>query len=177
MPQLIGNAIYLQVNRNGNDAVRCCIQAHNRFIQSNAILFFCAGSTLFLTVLVMKGKPKVTHRTVDRQLVSTNIDPCVRQKAALLRRRRTDRACFVERCALFGGPSLTHFCFACRFRSCLKVANSGAANLVGKIYFNVVETKCFMFQMEEVCNERSWWGSCLSSKRRKRAVFREPMTY
>lgn len=74
-----------------------------------------------------------------------------------------------------------HFVSHCscdeRFRSCLKVSNSGAANLVGKIFFNIVQTKCFMFQMDEVCQERSWWGSCVDSKRRKRAVFRDPMTY
>ncbi|KAF7489107.2 Group 3 secretory phospholipase A2 [Sarcoptes scabiei] len=64
-----------------------------------------------------------------------------------------------------------------RFRSCLKVADSGAANLVGKIFFNVVKTKCFMFKIDDVCMERSWWGSCLETKRRKRAVFRDPMTY
>ncbi|XP_017478682.1 PREDICTED: uncharacterized protein LOC108368346 [Rhagoletis zephyria] len=64
-----------------------------------------------------------------------------------------------------------------RFRSCLKVADSGAANLVGKIFFNIVQTKCFMFSIEDHCTETSWWGNCLNSKRRKRAVFRDPMTY
>ncbi|KAH9417052.1 hypothetical protein DERP_013166 [Dermatophagoides pteronyssinus] len=64
-----------------------------------------------------------------------------------------------------------------RFRSCLKVANSGAANLVGKIYFNVVKTKCFMFKMDDMCTDRTWWGNCIETKRRKRAVFREPMEY
>lgn len=64
-----------------------------------------------------------------------------------------------------------------RFRSCLKVANSGAANLVGKIYFNVVKTKCFMFKMDDMCIDRTWWGNCIETKRRKRAIFREPMEY
>ena len=72
---------------------------------------------------------------------------------------------------------MNYVCLSHRFRSCLKVADSGAANLVGKIYFNVVQTKCFMFQMDEVCEDRNWWGSCVQSKRRKRAVFRDPMTY
>ncbi|OTF76467.1 hypothetical protein BLA29_002062 [Euroglyphus maynei] len=59
----------------------------------------------------------------------------------------------------------------------MRVANSGAANLVGKIYFNVVKTKCFMFKMDEMCIDSTWWGNCIETKRRKRAVFREPMEY
>ncbi|KAJ6216531.1 hypothetical protein RDWZM_007688 [Blomia tropicalis] len=102
-----------------------------------------------------------------------------------------DRCCRDhDRCKYSIGPFDTryhlfnyrfHFVSHCscdeRFRSCLKVANSGAANLVGKIFFNVVQTKCFMFQMDEICQDRSWWGTCVTSKRRKRAVFRDPMTY
>ncbi|KAL1442116.1 hypothetical protein MTO96_000012 [Rhipicephalus appendiculatus] len=45
-----------------------------------------------------------------------------------------------------------------RFRSCLKMANNGASHMVGKLYFNVVQTKCFVFKYREVCELRSWWG-------------------
>lgn len=35
------------------------------------------------------------------------------------------------------------------------------ANMIGKIYFNILGSKCFEFQETEVCSERSWWGRCL----------------
>lgn len=47
-----------------------------------------------------------------------------------------------------------------RFRQCLREAGSGLANLVGKIYFNVVNTECFDLRRERRCARRSWWGSC-----------------
>ncbi|XP_054155575.1 uncharacterized protein LOC128954037 [Oppia nitens] len=64
-----------------------------------------------------------------------------------------------------------------RFRSCLKLADTGAANLVGKLFFNVMQTKCFMFRTDQVCSERSWWGRCLTNKRKKRAFFRNGVKY
>lgn len=47
-----------------------------------------------------------------------------------------------------------------RFQQCLKEANSGAANLIGKVYFNVVNSQCFELKRERICAQRSWWGSC-----------------
>ncbi|CAG2161460.1 unnamed protein product [Oppiella nova] len=74
-------------------------------------------------------------------------------------------------------PSNNPFPKNCRFRSCLKLANTGAANLVGKLFFNVVQTKCFLFRTEKVCSRRSWWGRCLSTKRKKKAFFRNGLKY
>ncbi|KAH8040107.1 hypothetical protein HPB51_009363 [Rhipicephalus microplus] len=65
----------------------------------------------------------------------------------------------------------------CRFRSCLKMANHGASYMVGKLYFNVVQTKCFIFKYREVCELRSWWGQCLQREKKKVAVLRSGMTY
>ncbi|XP_037272060.2 group 3 secretory phospholipase A2 [Rhipicephalus microplus] len=64
-----------------------------------------------------------------------------------------------------------------RFRSCLKMANHGASYMVGKLYFNVVQTKCFIFKYREVCELRSWWGQCLQREKKKVAVLRSGMTY
>ncbi|KAH6933846.1 hypothetical protein HPB50_018601 [Hyalomma asiaticum] len=64
-----------------------------------------------------------------------------------------------------------------RFRSCLKMANNGASHMVGKLYFNVVQTKCFVFRHREVCELRSWWGKCLQREKKKVAVLRAGMSY
>ena len=37
-----------------------------------------------------------------------------------------------------------------RFRSCLKLVDSQASSIVGNFFFNVGNTKCFVFKMEEV---------------------------
>ncbi|OWF45364.1 uncharacterized protein LOC110457150 [Mizuhopecten yessoensis] len=47
-----------------------------------------------------------------------------------------------------------------RFRGCLKQSVSPMASLIGRIYFNIMGSKCFTVSMEEVCVRRSWWGRC-----------------
>merc|ERR1712130_989242 len=64
-----------------------------------------------------------------------------------------------------------------RFRSCLKMVDSQASSLVGNFFFNVGNTKCFVFKMEEVCEKRNWWGVCLKKGRRAKAVWRQPVAY
>ncbi|XP_050025400.1 acidic phospholipase A2 PA4-like [Dermacentor andersoni] len=64
-----------------------------------------------------------------------------------------------------------------RFRSCLKMTNNGASHMVGKLYFNVVQTKCFVFKYRHVCELRSWWGKCLKREKRKVAVLRAGVSY
>ena len=81
-----------------------------------------------------------------------------------------------------------------RFRSCLKMVDSQASAIVGNFFFNVGNTKCFVFKMEEVgfirhvgkyplsyvyqvCEERNWWGVCLKRGQRAKAVWRQPVTY
>ncbi|EEC11988.1 hypothetical protein IscW_ISCW020187 [Ixodes scapularis] len=50
---------------------------------------------------------------------------------------------------------------AWQFRSCLKMGNNAASHMVGKLYFNIVQTKCFTFKKQDVCHRRSWWGKCV----------------
>uniref|UniRef100_A0A1B6C456 Phospholipase A2 n=1 Tax=Clastoptera arizonana TaxID=38151 RepID=A0A1B6C456_9HEMI len=64
-----------------------------------------------------------------------------------------------------------------RFRSCLKMADTGVANLVGKLFFNVVQTKCFVFKKEKICSKRSWWGKCKKSKYQLQAYMRDNIPY
>lgn len=47
-----------------------------------------------------------------------------------------------------------------RFRGCLRQSLSSTANMIGKIYFNILGSKCFSFQEQEICAERAWWGYC-----------------
>ncbi|XP_058065475.1 uncharacterized protein LOC131215112 [Anopheles bellator] len=60
-----------------------------------------------------------------------------------------------------------------RFRTCLKMADSSDANLVGKLFFNIVQMKCFVLKPESVCVKKSWWGKCEKKIRRKRAHLRD----
>ena len=49
-----------------------------------------------------------------------------------------------------------------RFRSCLRTVGSEEAHMVGRMFFNIIGTKCFVLrvQRESVCVERAWWGRC-----------------
>ncbi|KAG8184715.1 hypothetical protein JTE90_013101 [Oedothorax gibbosus] len=64
-----------------------------------------------------------------------------------------------------------------RFRACLKLSSTAAGNMVGKLFFNVVQTKCFLFQHTKKCAKRSWWGKCLKFEKEKSAFLREALKY
>lgn len=69
--------------------------------------------------------------------------------------------------------TLSHCNCDSRFRTCLKMADSPDANMIGRIFFNVVQTKCFVLKPEKVCKHRSWWGKCEKKILRKRAHIRD----
>ena len=64
-----------------------------------------------------------------------------------------------------------------RFRSCLRISNTGSSNLVGKMFFNVVQTKCFVFKKEPTCKKRSWWGKCLKFGKIRKAIVRNGLSF
>uniref|UniRef100_A0A2S2PS12 phospholipase A2 n=1 Tax=Schizaphis graminum TaxID=13262 RepID=A0A2S2PS12_SCHGA len=64
-----------------------------------------------------------------------------------------------------------------RFRSCLKTIGTGSANLIGKLFFNVVQTKCFVLKRVRVCTKKTWWGKCHRHENRKKAYIRNNLTY
>ncbi|XP_058829080.1 uncharacterized protein LOC131688669 isoform X3 [Topomyia yanbarensis] len=64
-----------------------------------------------------------------------------------------------------------------RFRTCLKMADSSDANMVGKLFFNIVQSKCFVLKPETVCTKLSWWAKCEKKVRRKRAHIRDNRKY
>merc|ERR1712243_284107 len=45
-----------------------------------------------------------------------------------------------------------------RFRSCLKMARTTAADIVGNLFFNTINIPCFTFSAEKTCSARNWWG-------------------
>ncbi|XP_055314669.1 uncharacterized protein LOC129575320 isoform X1 [Sitodiplosis mosellana] len=68
--------------------------------------------------------------------------------------------------------TISHCSCDMRFRTCLKMADSADATMVGKLFFNIVQTKCFVLKPEKYCKSHSWWGACESEGTRKRAHLR-----
>ncbi|XP_031638977.1 phospholipase A2 hemilipin isoform X1 [Contarinia nasturtii] len=68
--------------------------------------------------------------------------------------------------------TISHCSCDMRFRTCLKMADSPDATMVGKLFFNIVQTKCFVLKPEKYCKSHSWWGACESESVRKRAHLR-----
>lgn len=64
-----------------------------------------------------------------------------------------------------------------RFKACLKMAGTGAADMVGNVFFNVVKTRCFRFEKQKVCRKWSWWGRCEKYSMKNVAVLRENVPY
>lgn len=61
-----------------------------------------------------------------------------------------------------------------RFRTCLKMADSSDANLVGNLFFNVVKTKCFVLKPEKYCKQYNFQKKkCERKGLRKRAHMRD----
>ena len=75
-----------------------------------------------------------------------------------------------------------------RFRSCLKMARTQAADIVGNLFFNTINIPCFVFSKEkvttkqslqalptllltQVCSARNWWGHCTEVEERHTVVW------
>ncbi|XP_053623229.1 uncharacterized protein LOC128682516 isoform X1 [Plodia interpunctella] len=105
---------------------------------------------------------------------------------------RTDRCCRVHdlRCPFWIGGmekkygiynwrvnTLMHCRCDERFRACLKLADTSVSNMVGKLFFNIVQTKCFVLKPVKACTKRSWWGKCLRRGYTKQAFLRDNLPY
>lgn len=73
--------------------------------------------------------------------------------------------------------SLLHCDCDQRFRGCLRESPSSMANMIGKIYFNILGSKCFDFQDTEVCAERTWWGRCQRYENQTTAVVKSQVSF
>ncbi|XP_029170784.1 uncharacterized protein LOC114940334 [Nylanderia fulva] len=60
-----------------------------------------------------------------------------------------------------------------RFRTCLKMAGTASADFIGRIFFDVLQSKCFILKPQKVCVKRSWWGKCQHHAYRKQAHVRD----
>lgn len=59
-----------------------------------------------------------------------------------------------------------------RFRTCLKMANDEDANTIGKLFFNLVQTQCFVLTKKEViCQQRAHDGTCLKEHHIKQKAY------
>jgi len=47
------------------------------------------------------------------------------------------------------------------FRNCLKNVDTSISNMVGDLFFNVIKIKCFEFEAEAQCTNRSYFGACM----------------
>jgi len=64
-----------------------------------------------------------------------------------------------------------------RFRSCLKMVGAKNANTVGKLFFNLMQTPCFVLDKEKICTEYTWWGKCIKEEVRRIAVMKKPVPF
>ncbi|KAK9752815.1 Phospholipase A2 [Popillia japonica] len=102
----------------------------------------------------------------------------------------TDRCCrrhdfcqknihaFTRKYELFNGrPFTVSHCYCdASFRACLKMVGSSDADIVGKIFFNWVQTKCFVIKRKRLCAE--WEGTkCVKKQTVKKAVLRTNLPY
>ncbi|GAB1868061.1 Group 3 secretory phospholipase A2 [Camponotus japonicus] len=73
--------------------------------------------------------------------------------------------------------SMMHCACDERFRTCLKMAGTTSADFIGKIFFDVLQSKCFILKPQKVCVKRSWWGKCQHHEYRKQAHVRDNVPY
>ncbi|XP_043470952.1 uncharacterized protein LOC122504114 isoform X1 [Leptopilina heterotoma] len=100
--------------------------------------------------------------------------------------RKHDLSCpfwipaFESRYGLYNWGVSTMMHCACdeRFRTCLKMAQSSSANVVGKIFFNVIRLKCFILKKrkKKFCKKWAAKGKCLEYDKYK-AVLKKNLYY
>ncbi|KAH8387727.1 hypothetical protein KR093_009215 [Drosophila rubida] len=74
--------------------------------------------------------------------------------------------------------TLSHCSCDRRFRTCLKMAHDEDANTIGKLFFNMVQTQCFILKTEYVCTQRgSDPDDCLKGFERKKAYLKDNLKF
>ncbi|XP_068141339.1 acidic phospholipase A2 PA4 [Drosophila tropicalis] len=71
--------------------------------------------------------------------------------------------------------TLSHCSCDRRFRTCLKMASDEDAIAIGKLFFNIVQTQCFVLKTETVCLERGKGAdsdNCIKEEVRHKAFLR-----
>ncbi|KRT82455.1 hypothetical protein AMK59_3132 [Oryctes borbonicus] len=76
----------------------------------------------------------------------------------------------------FRANTLMHCSCDERFRTCLKLVGTSAAELVGNIFFNYAQTKCFVIKRKRVCVD--WEGKkCVKRQIVKKAILKPNLSY
>ncbi|XP_055845723.1 acidic phospholipase A2 PA4 [Episyrphus balteatus] len=73
--------------------------------------------------------------------------------------------------------TLSHCSCDRRFHTCLKMASNSDANMVGKLFFNVVQTQCFVLKPEKVCLQRSTEGVCEKEGIKHKAYLKDNLDF
>lgn len=68
-------------------------------------------------------------------------------------------------------------CSGFSFRRCLLMAGDENSHMVGRLFFNMIQMKCFTLQPEDVCAERAWWGKCIRTRQEPTAYIRDATPY
>ncbi|ELT91706.1 hypothetical protein CAPTEDRAFT_90748 [Capitella teleta] len=64
-----------------------------------------------------------------------------------------------------------------KFFDCLKAAGTSTANIIGRVYFNYLNTDCFVLYLKKSCIDRSFWGKCTKYGHSLHALERDPRHY
>lgn len=99
--------------------------------------------------------------------------------------RKHDTACpvfipaFETRYGFFnwGISSMMHCACDERFRTCLRMAGTASADFIGKIFFDVLRTKCFVLKTHKICLQRNQKNNCVRHEYRKQAYIRDNVSY
>lgn len=73
--------------------------------------------------------------------------------------------------------TLSHCSCDRRFHTCLKMASNSDANMVGKLFFNIVQTQCFVLKPEKVCLQRSPEGVCEKEGIKHKAYLKDNLDF
>ncbi|KAH8416528.1 hypothetical protein KR222_007723 [Zaprionus bogoriensis] len=76
--------------------------------------------------------------------------------------------------------TLSHCSCDRRFRTCLKMASDEDAHAIGKLFFNVVQTQCFVIRTERVCQQHGTGRdvhTCLKEVERRKAYLKDNLKF
>ncbi|TSQ46654.1 Group 3 secretory phospholipase A2 [Bagarius yarrelli] len=77
----------------------------------------------------------------------------------------------------FKWHSISHCDCDNTLKQCLRAVNDTSSRVVGQAFFNVIESPCFEFSLEEQCVERHWYGVCKRYDKVPVALIRESVPY
>ncbi|XP_034473127.1 acidic phospholipase A2 PA4 [Drosophila innubila] len=73
--------------------------------------------------------------------------------------------------------TLSHCSCDRRFRTCLKMASDEDANTIGKLFFNMVQTQCFILKTESICLQHGTGDTCLKMELRTKAYLKDNLKF